>query len=65
MRPSNNEAPIFELIFVTLNKNSSVTTNDTQGPQKHPKLAVGTHFIVRIEVSIPHFPLFFTKPLPN
>ena len=64
MRPSNNEVPIFELIFVTLNENSSVITNDTLGPQKHPKIAVETHFIVCIEVS-PPTPLFFTKPLPT
>ena len=27
---------IFEVIFVTLNENSSVVTNDIQGPQKYP-----------------------------
>ena len=28
-------SPILEVIFVTLTENSSVVTNDTQGPQKY------------------------------
>ena len=41
--------PILEMIFVTLTfENSSVVTNDTQGPRKYspPEIAVGTHFHV-------------------
>ena len=41
------ETPILEVIFATLTENSSVITNDTQGPQKYPtpqEIAVGTHF---------------------
>ena len=41
--------PILEMIFVTLTfENSSVATNDTQGPRKYspPEIAVGTHFHV-------------------
>ena len=30
------KTPILEVIFVTLTENSSVLTNDTQGPQKYP-----------------------------
>ena len=30
------ETPILEIIFVTLIENSSLVTNDTQGPQKYP-----------------------------
>ena len=30
------ETPILEIILVTLTENSSVVTNDTQGPQKYP-----------------------------
>ena len=32
----NHETPILEVIFLTLTENSSVITNDTQGPQKYP-----------------------------
>ena len=31
-----HEAPIFEIIFVTLTENSSVIANDTQGPRVYP-----------------------------
>ena len=39
--------PILELIFMTLTENSSVITNDTQGPQisTQLKLALGTHVL--------------------
>ena len=31
----NHETPILEVIFATVTDNSSVVTNDIQGPQKH------------------------------
>ena len=41
------------MIFVTLTENSSVVTNDTQGP---PERAVGTHFHVQHDTkTIPVF----------
>ena len=33
-----HETPVLEVVFVTLIENSSVITDDTQGPRKYPHL---------------------------
>ena len=62
-----NETPILEVTFVTLTENSSVITNDPQGPWKHPhhqNKLLGHMSMHSMALKLPqYFYLLMEKPL--